>query len=65
MTRSAMARYTFIKEKDFKNVFDSTKVTVEIDCVSLNEVLEAFEDFLKGSGFILKGKVEIIEDEND
>lgn len=63
-----MAKYTFISEEDFNH----TKVTVETQAVTVDELLARFEDFLRGSGFVFDGYVQIVDpeefnvlDEND
>lgn len=39
------------------------KVTVEVHSDSnLSEVVEAFESFLKATGFVFEGRLEIVED---
>jgi hypothetical protein len=38
------------------------EVIVSTKAVTLHEVLQAFEDFLKGSGFYLKGTLDIVEE---
>lgn len=57
--------YKFIKTKSEDNQFDKTNVTIELphNEVSLDDMFELFEDFLKACGFNLKGRVDIIEDE--
>lgn len=41
---------------------DTTHVTVSFDAVSLDEMLAAYEDFLKACGFVFDGHL-VIEDE--
>lgn len=46
---------------------NNVTVTVETSDADLFELLAAFEDFLRGSGFVFDGSVEIVqrvEDEN-
>ena len=57
--------YKFIKEQDKTNHFDNTRIEVQCDAVSLPDILEAFEYFLKGCGFEFKGNVDIIPIEED
>lgn len=54
--------YVFKKTKDPDNRFDNTDVTVELDHneQSLQDLIEAFEGFLRGCGF----KVDLIMNEN-
>ena len=58
-----MPRYIFKKEKDLDNKFDTTAVEITVDTESLPNILMAFEEFLKGSGFSIRGTLEIVEDE--
>lgn len=50
--------YKFIKTRDPKNSHDFTNVEVNIDFgdVTLTDMLEAFEEFLKGCGFHIDGQ---------
>lgn len=64
-----MSRYTFKCEHfDYSNPFnpdekiDST-ITQEFRAESLNDVLENFEMFLRGSGFYFDGHLDIVEDD--
>lgn len=59
--------YIFKKTIDTNNKFDNTEVTVEMphNEVTLPEILEVFEDFLKGCGFTLMGPLEIEENVKD
>lgn len=46
---------------------NNVTVTVETSDADLDELLAAFEDFLRGAGFMFDGSVEIVqrvEDEN-
>lgn len=49
-----MSKYTFICEH-----WDGSKVTIEKESDTLSDVLESFEFFLKGAGFIIDGAVDI------
>lgn len=42
-----------------------TKVTVTTQTVSLDEALQSIESLLLASGFVLKGHLEVIEDDFD
>jgi hypothetical protein len=60
-----MAKYTFTcQHTDFYgNNID--KIVYEKESDTLNSLLEAFENFLKGSGFVFDGVVDIVpHDEN-
>lgn len=55
----------FIKEPDPDNKFDSTRVEHLTSAISLSDILEAFEYFLKGSGFHFEGSIVIEEEDNE
>lgn len=40
-------------------------ITHETDAVSLGDILQAFEDHLKGSGFYFRGNLGIVEEEDN
>lgn len=52
-------KYTFTSEST-----PSETVTVSLRAESLHEVLEAFERFLKGAGFVFNGTLDIVEEES-
>ena len=52
-------KYTFTYE------FDGVKNTTEFTAIGLATLLENFELFLKGNGFVLKGNIDVVEDESD
>ena len=58
-----MPKYTFKKEKDPENTFDNTTVELTVDTVSREEILTAFEEFLRGCGFYFDGTIEVVSDE--
>jgi uncharacterized membrane protein len=47
-----MPKYEFKKIKDPENQFDITNVSIEVESESMNDVIEAFEEFLAACGFI-------------
>jgi hypothetical protein len=51
-----MSDYTFIVEGDGRHV------TYTCETVQLQEVLEHFQDFLRGAGFYFSGNLEFVED---
>jgi len=57
--------YQFIKNINPKNDYCVTRVIMEIDShdIDRSELIESFEDFIKGCGFYLKGSLEMVEDE--
>ena len=58
--------FKFIKLQDESNKYDTTKVIVVSEAITLPQILEDFQDFLRGSGFVFDGNLEIISpDEAD
>lgn len=55
-----MAKYTFTSEEPLNN----SKITYEFEGVSLVDIVEHFEMFLKGSGFIFQGQLDFVEEDN-
>lgn len=60
-----MSKYTFIKEPDPNNWMEEgdSKLTVEINAIELDRILEEFTYFLRGSGFFADGHLELVHDE--
>lgn len=56
-------RYIFIKNQDRENSFDHTNVQIESDSITLPDLLEDFEEFLRGAGFHFDGHLDIVNDE--
>lgn len=54
-----MAKYTFISEESLNR----SKITFEFEAVSLTDMLEQFEHFLRGCSFVFDGYVDIVEPE--
>ncbi len=57
--------YKFIKTPDPDNHHDKTTVIIRVDAVTLDDLVEAFEEFLKGCGFIFDGTLDIVEEEEE
>lgn len=55
--------YQFTKFKDPENKFDNSDLVMTCDTIVLSELLENFENFLKGCGYIFEGSVQIIDTE--
>jgi regulator of RNase E activity RraB len=51
-----MSNYKFIKTPDGSNRFDDTTVTVELPAESLDNINDAYMEFLRGCGFSVDGK---------
>lgn len=60
-----MSNYQLIKLQDPNNEYDQTKVTHEFYAVDLSEMLEQFQDFLKGCGYQFSGNIEIVDEVTD
>lgn len=56
-------RFQFKKMQDPDNEFSTSTVIVESSAVTIDKVLEDFEDFLRGCGYYFKGNLEIVEDD--
>lgn len=54
-----MAKYTFICEEEYGT---PAKRTVEFEADSLNDILNEFEMFLRGSGFYFRGTLDVVND---
>lgn len=57
--------FTFIKHNDEANQFDSTRLTMDSDAITLTELLENFAAFLAGCGFAVKIGEVIYEPEQE
>jgi len=55
--------YRFIKEKDKDNKFDNTDVELKSESQTIPDLLDDFEDFLRGCGFRFNGSIQIVEEE--
>lgn len=59
-----MSKYTFTCEyTDISGQPDGSKITIEVQEDTLMSVVEAFERFLKGAGFIFDGYLQIVDEE--
>jgi hypothetical protein len=52
---------TFTNEVDYENQ-PKTRASFETDAVTLGDMLDAFEHFLKGCGFYFEGHLDIVEE---
>lgn len=55
-----MTNYTFKKDRDTTNKFDTTNVVIECDTESLSDLVDAFNDFLVACGFSRNHQVEVV-----
>lgn len=60
-----MSKYTFICEYTDLMTGDTVgeKITHEVRAESLTSVIESFERFLKGAGFVFNGQLDIVNEE--
>jgi len=59
-------KYTFIMEEtDIRGELVGNKLVSEFTADSLEDILVRFQDFLKGSGFVFDGQLDVINDEWD
>lgn len=60
-----MSKFTFICEEQQFPFGDNipTKRTVEFNAVSLIDILQEFEYFLKGAGFFIDGTLDVLPEE--
>ena len=61
-----MSKFTFIKQPEDDNWLEEgdSKLTTEFSAVTLDRVLEEFELFLKGSGFVFNGHLDFVQDKS-
>ena len=58
-----MSKFTFVYEN--RNIFNDgldNKLTMESNVDSLNDVIEQFEMFLKGAGYVFDGRLDFVQD---
>jgi hypothetical protein len=56
--------HTFTKTRDPENRFDHTEVTVKTSAEQLSDIVAAFEDYLRATGFHFEGqRLELVDDE--
>lgn len=56
--------HTFAKTRDPLNQFDLTEVTIKTEAEQLNDIVLAFEDYLRGCGFHFEGqRLEFVNDD--
>lgn len=51
-----MSQFIFKKLRDPNNKYDTTDVIFKVEAITLPELIEAFEDFLKATGFVINPK---------
>ncbi len=61
---SSKTKYTFTGESTGYSSSPNSKVSFELENPSRDELLRAFEDFLRGSGFVFEGHLEIVNEES-
>ena len=55
--------HSFTYTPDPTNEYDHRSITVQTQTLDLVKVVESFEDYLRGAGFVFNGHLEIIDDE--
>jgi len=60
-----MSKFTFMCEDEPMPFADAvtTKRTFEFSAVSLNDIIQEFEYFLKGAGFYINGTLDVVPEE--
>jgi len=58
-----MSKFTLICDDSDTFFLTDSKTTKEFSAESLDEVLENVTQFLRGSGFVFDGKLEVVQDE--
>lgn len=58
-----MGKYKFIKEIDEDNKYDNARIEFEVETETWTELLEYFEEFLKGCGYHINGKLDVVGEE--
>lgn len=58
-----MNKYIFKKLRDETNHYDKSDVTMELEAVQIDDIIEEFAYFLRASGFIVGEIVHIKQDE--
>ena len=58
--------HTFTKTRDPENPFDHVEVTVKTSAEQLSDIVTAFEDYLRATGFHFEGqRLELVDDDTD
>jgi hypothetical protein len=60
---TGMKYYFIYKETDFRGEETGKVITHHFRAESLSQLLENFQDFLKGAGFVFDGTVDIVTDD--
>lgn len=58
-----MNKYKFIKEVDPDNEYDKARIEFEVEAETWGDLLEYFEQFVRGCGFSPKGTFDAVEAE--
>ena len=59
LSEERMSKFTFTQ------TYDDTVTTKEFETDYLYEVIERFEEFLRGCGFYFNGTIDVVEDETE
>lgn len=58
-----MTKYIFKKLRDETNHYDKSDVTMELEAIQIDDIIEEFTYFLRASGFVVDEIVHIKQDE--
>lgn len=58
-----MPKYRFIKFKDDNNRYDVISVTIDVDTVMRQDLIDSFTSFLQACDYPVDGKLEIVVDD--
>ena len=58
-----MSKFTFIREES--DYYNNSKSTTEFSAIALDNIIQEFEMFLRGCGFVLDGHLDIVQDYYD
>lgn len=53
-------KYTLIKESRNNKDYYGSRVEYQFDAISLSDMLEHYQQFLKGCGYIFEGDLDIV-----
>ena len=58
-----MSKYTFINENVDYNGQPTETIKLEVEAVHISDILESFERFLRGAGFVFEGQLDFVVEE--
>lgn len=60
-----MAKYIFKRMPDSEHFIDTLTITVESEAESWDQLIKDFSSFLAASGFVLPGRLDVVEGEGE